>query len=504
MSHGLGGARSAATGHRRPPCTHPRYTGAAVGRSRLVATHLASFLAGAVIATSLVARALPDRTSSSRPSRDRYPTLDSLAQALSYILIEYVDEIEERDLVHAAISGMVRSLDRHSAFLRPSSYRRLREDTEGEFGGVGFELEHPAPGAAPPYPVVGDLIAGSPAARAGLREGDRVVELAGRATVDASPAQRNTGRHKADRTPADRRLRRLGALLRGPAGTRIEVAISPARADRIERRTLVRERVKVPTVEWLALPPSIGYVAIRRFQEATAADCEAALRALRARLGRDPAVVLLDLRGNPGGLYDQAVRVADLFLPRGTIVKVVSRAGQTVETETARAPGTWEGFDMIALIDGGSASAAEIVAGALQDHGRATLLGLPSFGKGSVQTFLDLADGSGIKLTTARYYTPSGRSLEASGIQPDIRVEAFAPELVTAGPARRPRAGAADSGESTSIDARMPAGVPAGVLQRLEEDFQLRVSYETARSWLKSRRSRPQRTGRGARRSPSP
>jgi carboxyl-terminal processing protease len=169
---------------------------------------------------------------------------------------------------------------------------------------------------------------------------------------------------------------------------------------------------------------------------------------------------------------------------------VVSRAGQVVETETARAPGTWEGFPMIAMVDGGSASAAEIVAAALQDHGRATIMGLPTFGKGSVQTFLDLADGSGIKLTTARYYTPRGRSLEASGIQPDIRVEAFAPEIVTAGRRAGRRTGAADAGGKTSIDARMPVGVTAEVLQRMEEDYQLRVSFETARSWLQSPENR--------------
>ena len=317
--------------------------------------------------------------------------------------------------------------------------------------------------------------------------------MAGRRTVDP-----------ADRAPVDRRMRQLGALLRGPAGTRIELAVSPAGVDRVDRRELVRQRVKVPTVEWLALPPSIGYVAIHRFQEATSADCDAALRSLRARLGRDPRALILDLRGNPGGLYDQAVRVADLFLARGVIVKVVSRAGQTVETETARAPGTWDGFPMIALIDQGSASAAEIVAAALQDHGRATVMGLPSFGKGSVQTFLDLADGSGIKLTTARYYTPGGRSLESSGIQPDIRVEAFAPELVTG--RRRPgkRPAAADSGGTTSIDARMPLGVTAEVLQRLEEDYQLRVSYETARGWLKSPEKALSRASRGLPAAPPP
>ena len=159
---------------------------------------------------------------------------------------------------------------------------------------------------------------------------------------------------------------------------------------------------------------------------------------------------------------------------------------------------------MIALIDQGSASAAEIVAAALQEHGRATVMGLPSFGKGSVQTFLDLADGSGIKLTTARYYTPRGRSLESSGIQPDIRVEAFEPELVTGGRRAGKRAAAAGSGAADSIDARMPLGVTADVLQRMEEDYQLRVSYETARGWLKSPEKVPSRASRSLPPAPPP
>jgi carboxyl-terminal processing protease len=388
---------------------------------------------------------------------------------------------------------MVKTLDRHSAFLRPSGYQRLREDTEGEFGGVGFELAPPLPTARPPYPVVGDLIDGSPAARAGLRDGDRVVELAGRRLVDAE-----------GRALSYRRMRQVGAGLRGPAGTRLELSISPVGSKRIERRVLVRERVKVPTVEWLALAPGVGYVGVRRFQEATAADVEAALLGLRARFGRDPRVLVLDLRGNPGGLYDQAVRVADLFLSSGVIVKVVSRAGKSVEIERARAPGTWSSFPMIALVDQASASAAEIVAAALKDNRRATLLGLPTYGKGSVQTFLDLADGSGLKLTTARYYTPAGNSLEGAGIQPDIKVEAFEPEVVTARPAVPARPRASGPGETTSIDARMRSGVPPEVLHRFEGDHQLWVAFDEAHRWLGSRPARPPAVRRRSPRAPSP
>ena len=450
-------------------------------RSTIVASHVAAFLGGVVLATALVARAVPD-SGAARSSRDRYATLDSFAQALSYIASEYVDEVPEQDLVYAAISGMVRQLDRHSAFLKPKSYQRLREDTEGEFGGVGFELGEAPDGARPPYPVVESLIAGSPADRAGLREGDRVVEIDGRKTAE--------GEARATRTAAagaDRKVKRFGALLRGPAGTRLELAILPAAGGAMVRRTLVRELVKVPTVEWMVLPPRVGYVSIRRFQEATAADAEAALREIKGRLGGAPGALLLDLRGNPGGLYDQGVRVADLFLDGGLIVKVVSRGGRHVETEVAQEAGTWRGFPMIVLVDQGSASAAEIVAGALQDHGRATVLGLPTYGKGSVQTFLDLSDGSGLKLTTARYVTPSGRSLEGTGIQPDVVVEAFEAEVISADPGKGTRPHASGPGAAKPIGAKIPPGVPDDVRSRLEEDLQLKVAYETALGWLRAR-----------------
>jgi carboxyl-terminal processing protease len=165
----------------------------------------------------------------------------------------------------------------------------------------------------------------------------------------------------------------------------------------------------------------------------------------------------------------------------------VSRAGRHVETEVAQEAGTWRGFPMIVIVDQGSASAAEIVAAALQDHGRATVLGLPTYGKGSVQTFLDLADGSGLKLTTARYVTPSGRSLEGSGIQPDVVVEAFEAEVISAEPGKGSRPHASGPGAAKGIGAKIPPGVPADVRSRLEEDLQMKVAYETALGWLRTR-----------------
>jgi len=244
--------------------------------------------------------------------------------------------------------------------------------------------------------------------------------------------------------------------------------------------SLVREQVKMPSVEALAVQADVGYIAIRRFQEATTEDVTAALARLRARGALK--VLILDLRGNPGGLLDQAIHVADLFLESGTIVTIRGRRG-SIEEEVAHAAGTWSGFPIVCLVDQQSASAAEILAGALQDHRRAIMVGLPTYGKGSVQTFFDLEDGSGLKLTTARYYTPGGRSLEATGITPDIVVDAFAAEEVVAGAGARP-------GTPTPVSSSTPGAADANdarIRERLADDPQFSRAFQEARRRLGSK-----------------
>jgi carboxyl-terminal processing protease len=375
------------------------------------ASHGAAVVLGAALAVGALAEAAPAR-------RDRLAALDAFAQALSHIQTDYVDRRDERELLYAAIRGMLARLDPHSALYGPAAYRRLRQDTEGEFGGVGFELD----GAAAGPPRVTRLLSGSPADRAGIREGDEVLAIDG---VAAS-------------------ARRPGAL-RGPRGTRVELRL---RRGGVELdRTLVREQLRLPSVRARSLGKGVGYLAIGRFHEATSADCAAAVGALAAAPGGLTAL-LLDLRGNRGGVFDQAIKVADLFLAEGVIATVWSR-GIEVERHAARRPGTVTDVPMIVLVDQDSASAAELVAAALRDHGRATLLGAPTFGKGSVQTYFDLPDGGGLKLTTARYATPSGQLLDGRGLVPDLVVEAFAEERVVAGGGRRPAsspAPAADAG----------------------------------------------------------
>jgi carboxyl-terminal processing protease len=433
------------------------------------ASHLAAFSAGVVVATAVGALAIP-RTPA-RPAADRYRTLDTFAQALAYVTSNYVDSVDEKKLLHDAARGMIAGLDQHSAFLSARRYQRLRQDTEGEFGGVGLTL---GPGSlderdprALPWPYVDDVVPGSPADLAGVQIDDRVVAIDGEATAEAGKEKKEAGAWE--------------VKLRGASGTRVVVTISRHGWTQPRDMSLVRAQVKMPSVEHLAVEKGIGYVAISRFQEATTADVGASLLALRKTGNLDGLV--LDLRGNPGGLLDQSVAVADLFLDSGTIVTIRGRQG-AVEEHVAHKPGTYVGFPIVILVDPGSASAAEILAGALQDHKRGTVVGLPTFGKGSVQTFFDLDDGSGLKLTTARYYTPSGKSLEGKGITPDVVADAFAGETIVAGaPTPAPDA-SAPSGNPGSPNATIDASgqrPDERIRDRLSDDPQFAAALSIVR-----------------------
>jgi carboxyl-terminal processing protease len=428
----------------------------------LRASHVASFVAGAALAT-----AIGNASSDTAPRRDeeRYQSIDAFAQTLHYVSSDYVDPVDEQKLLWAASQGMMQELDVHSTFLPPRRYQRMRQDTEGAFGGVGLTL---GPGDADdampdaePWPIVDEVVPGSPADKAGLAIDDRIV------TVDDKPT-----------TEKGKELHDAGvweARTRGASGTRVEVSVLRPGWSQPKEFSLVREQVKMPSVQSTRIEKGIGYLSIDRFQEATHDDTLAALQALETAGALD--VLILDLRGNPGGLLDQGIRVADLFLDEGTIVTVHGRQG-AVENHVAHAAGTWSKPKIIVLVDPQTASAAEILAGALQDHKRATVMGLPTYGKGSVQTFYDLADGSGLKLTTARYLTPSGRSVEGSGITPDVVVDTFEAEVITAG---------VEPPVEDDTSSGAPAGNDARILEELAEDNQFQTAYQTARGWLGSK-----------------
>ena len=327
-----------------------------------------------------------------------YKKLDVFSHVLSLIENNYVESVDEAKLVYGAIEGMVHTLDPHSTFMDPRSYAALKEETDGEYGGVGLELAMKGDEV-----VVLSPIDDTPASRAGFAPGDRLVEIDGQST---------RGWKEADAVRA----------LMGPPGTKLSV--KAMRDGWAEARTfaLVRDVVRVVSVEDRVFDGKIGYVRIKSFQERTDVYLKKSLDGLRQRTGAPLAGVVLDLRHNPGGLLDQAVKVADRFLTDGVIVTTRGRGGKHVEVERAHSKDTEPPYPMVVLVDGGTASASEIVAGALQDQQRAVVMGTQTFGKGSVQTVIELEDGSGLKLTIARYYTPNGRSIQERGITPDVWV----------------------------------------------------------------------------------
>lgn len=413
------------------------------------ASHAAAFAAGAVVATALAARAVP------RGDVTRFKAIDAFAQSLATVETNYVDPTDERKLLYDATRGMLHNLDPHSTFLPPSRYQHLRQDTEGEFGGVGVTL---APGeiddarpSVPPYPRINEVVRGSPGDTAGLQTDDSVVAIDGEVTAEAGREKRESGAWE--------------TKLRGASGTRVTISVLRTGWRDPRSFTVMRAQVKQPTVRFDAIERGIGYVAISRFSEATGPDVQNALTKLRQRGALE--VVMLDLRNDPGGLVDQSIAVADQFLDSGTIVTIRGRQG-SVETQVAHRGGAAVDVPVIAIVDRGTASAAEILAAALHDHGRATLVGESTYGKGTVQTFYDLEDGSGLKLTTARYYTPKGNSLESKGIVPDVEVAAFTPEPIVAG-------GSAGSGAGTGNDA---------TIKPSSDDPQLAAALRLARQAL--------------------
>ena len=361
-------------------------------------------LSGAALTATIVI-ALPAR--SWDPDRS-YRKLRIFSQVFNYVENNYVEAVDQEQLVYGAVHGMLGTLDPHTAFLPPDLFQKMKEDTTGEFGGLGIEI-----GVKDGWLTIIAPVAGSPAEKAGLRAGDRILAIEGR---DAEGM----------------RLQEAIAELRGPPNTKITITVTRDRWEEPREVVLVRQRLRLNSVEHRSLEPGYGYVRVKSFQERTERNLQRALDALarQARLSGSEGLrgLVLDLRDNPGGLVDESVRVADLFIESGDLVTTEGRDKRHVDRQRAHRRGTQPRYPMIVLVNEGSASASEIVAGALQDHKRAVVMGAHTFGKGSVQTIIELQDGSGLKLTIARYFTPSGRSIQEGGIAPDIAVEAGLPE----------------------------------------------------------------------------
>ena len=337
---------------------------------------------------------------------DSYERLKVFTEVLSLIQANYVDETKPRDLIYGGIKGMLETLDPHSSFLSPDIFKEMQVETQGSFGGLGIEItvkDRQLTVVAP--------IEGTPADRAGLHPADRIVKIDGNPTKDMT-------------------LIEAVKKLRGPKGTSVTLTILREESPGPFDLTLVREVIEVKSVRAKDLGDGIAYIRIASFQERTGKDL---LKAIEQFQKNGISALVLDLRNDPGGLLNQAVQVSDLFLDKGQLIVYTEGRIKNQDLRFSAEHGAQvPKVPMVVLVNGGSASASEIVAGALQDWKRALVLGTKTFGKGSVQTVIPLSDGSGLRLTTAKYYTPKGRSIHGTGIVPDIVVEVPRPTLAKA------------------------------------------------------------------------
>jgi len=345
-------------------------------------------------------------------SSDQFRHLKLFGDVFDRVRSEYVEEVTDQELIESAINGMLTSLDPHSGYLDTSKYRDMQVQTRGEFGGLGIEVTMEN-GLVKVVSPIDD----TPAHEAGIEAGDLVSH------IDGEPVMGLT-------------LNEAVEKMRGPVNTEIELRLLREGSDEPIDVTLNRAVIKISPVR-ARLEDDILYLRLTTFNEQTNDVMRDEVEELRAQIGEEAHGLVLDLRNNPGGLLDQAVAVTDAFLDQGEIVSTRGRRSDSVQRFNARSGDIIDGLPMVVLINGGSASASEIVAGALQDHRRAIVMGTPSFGKGSVQTIMPIGGQGAIRLTTARYYTPSGRSIQAKGIDPDIEVFPANIEQLDRGAGRR-------------------------------------------------------------------
>jgi carboxyl-terminal processing protease len=345
---------------------------------------------------------------------ETYRLLNLFGDVFERIRAEYVEPVNDRDAIENAIQGMLSGLDPHSSYMNPRMYRDMQVQTRGEFGGLGIEVSQEGG-----YIKVISPIDDTPAARAGVRPGDLITHLNGNSVQGLS-------------------LQEAVEQMRGERGTAIRITIRREGAERPIELSITRDVIRPQVVRFRMEGGDIGYIRLSSFNEQTEAALRRAMQQLRQQAGANLKGIVLDLRNNPGGLLDQAVQVSDDFLDQGEIVSTRARRQEDAQRWNARSGDIAQGLPIVVLINAGSASASEIVAGALQDHRRAIVMGVKSFGKGSVQTVMPIPGNGAMRLTTARYYTPSGRSIQATGIEPDIEVLASREDSANAA-ARRDR-----------------------------------------------------------------
>ena len=360
---------------------------------------LKGILLGAVAGVALTSAFGTPKVGTATAATSTYEHLELLGDIFERTRSAYVEEVDEKDLIENAINGMLTSLDPHSSYMPPEAFSDMQVDTKGEFGGLGIEVT-----MEEGFVKVVSPIDDTPAAGAGLEAGDYITHIDGESVLGLTIGE-----------AVDR--------MRGLVGTDIELTIAREEAEEPFDVTITRDTIKIKAVKY-RVEGDIGYLRISKFSEKTFDDLEAGMASIKKQLGPNGVSgYVVDLRNNPGGLLTQAVAVSDAFLDKGEIVSTRGRDQQNADRYNAQLGDLADGKPVVVLVNGGSASASEIVAGALQDHRRGIVVGEKTFGKGSVQTIMPLSSKGAIRLTTARYYTPSGRSIQALGVEPDIVVE---------------------------------------------------------------------------------
>ncbi len=400
----------------------------------------------------------------SAKDKEVYEQLQIFSDVLDIVQENYVHEVEDEELVEGAISGMLKTLDPHSSYLNPDAYKELQVETKGSFGGIGIEIT-----IRDGMLTVVSPLEGTPADDLGIQAGDRILR------VDGEPTKEMT-------------LMEAVKKMRGPKGTKVVLTIMREGFVKPKEFVVTRATVSIKSVRAKALETGYGYLRLSQFQSTTLRDLRQALAKMEEE-NQPMKGLILDLRNNPGGLLDQAVKVSDEFLNEGLIVYTGGRLKSQDMRFEAHGNNKSHPYPIVVLVNEGSASAAEIVAGALQDHKRAVVLGVKTFGKGSVQTVMPLRNGAALRLTTAVYYTPSGRSIQAKGIEPDIVVERkltreqeeeqTRPRVVREEDLKNHM----DSEGQTPSDQTPEAAQQAEIREELEKDNQLARALEVLKSW---------------------
>ena len=416
------------------------------------------FLAGMLSGRLLESKGLAQQA-------ETYEELQPFSEVLHQVQRNYVEEVKTKDMVYGAIRGMLNTLDPHSAFMPPDNYKEMQVDTKGEFGGLGIQI-----GIKDDRLTVIAPIEDTPAERAGIKAGDKILKIDGVSTKDVS-------------------LTDAVNKMRGAKGTKVNLTLGREGVAQPIEVSLTREIIKIQSVRSKMLDNGIGYLRLTQFQEQSGKDLTKALEGLH---GKNMQSIILDLRNNPGGLLSAAVEVSELFLPKGKTIVSIKGRQEKAEEYTADGAKPYLDLPMIVLVNEGSASASEIVAGAMQDWGRAVVVGTTTFGKGSVQTIIPLSDGSGLRLTTAKYYTPKGRSIQNTGIDPTITVRATSARDGSRRQITRERdlerhlknETESGSGSPPIESAPEPTPVPDEPRQETEEeDVQLQKAIDLLKTW---------------------